>query len=156
MTDYLTKNYTPELTTKLLKLWQEDCETLQQKTKEKFESKVQWFKDNWMVEKTDQKLPNRNQENNKRSNSNQNIISKRSSRKNLAVAQKFNSKDTKNQPKEDLSDIDSVPSDETLVEVLQAISNNNFDNEMKNTVLQNSQISSDGKDHHFLSKTPSH
>ena len=53
------------------------------------------------------------------------------------------------------NDIESAPSDDTLVETLDAISNNNFDKDLKNSVITNSSTTDQQSDH-FLSENPSH
>ena len=53
------------------------------------------------------------------------------------------------------NDIESAPSDGTPVETLDAISNNNFDKDLKNSVITNSSTTDQQPDH-FLSENPSH
>ena len=48
------------------------------------------------------------------------------------------------------NDIESAPSDGTLVETLDAMSNNNFDKDLKNSVITNSSTTDQQPDH-FLS-----
>ena len=52
-------------------------------------------------------------------------------------------------------DMESAPSDDTLVKALDAISNNNFDKHLENSVIKNSSTT-DQQPHHFLSENPSH
>ena len=53
------------------------------------------------------------------------------------------------------NDIEFAPSDDTLVETLDAISNNNFDKDLENSVITNSSTTDQQPDH-FLSENPSH
>ena len=53
------------------------------------------------------------------------------------------------------NNIESAPSDDTLVETLDAISNNNFDKDLENSVITNSSTTDQQPDH-FLSENPSH
>ena len=54
-----------------------------------------------------------------------------------------------------INDIESAPSDDTLVEILDAISNNNFDIDFQNSVITNSSTRDQQPDY-FLSEIPSH
>ena len=51
--------------------------------------------------------------------------------------------------------IESVPSDDTRVETLDTISNNNFNKDLENSVIINSSTTDQQPDH-FLSENPSH
>ena len=53
------------------------------------------------------------------------------------------------------NEMESAPSDDTLVETLDAISNNNFDKDLENSVITNSSTTDQQPDH-FLSENPSH
>ena len=53
------------------------------------------------------------------------------------------------------TNIEYAPSDDTLVETLDAISNNNFDKDLENSVITNSSTTDQQPDH-FLSENPSH
>ena len=74
---------------------------------------------------------------------------------------KLNEKETSNdqlkrqQDQCSTNDIESAPSDDTLVETLDAISNNNFDKDLENSVIKNSSTTDQQPDH-FLSENPSH
>ena len=50
------------------------------------------------------------------------------------------------------NDIESPPSDDTLVETLDAISNNNFDKDLENSVITSSSTTDQQPDHFFIGK----
>ena len=74
---------------------------------------------------------------------------------------KLNEKETSSdqlksqQDQRSTNDIESTPSDDTLVETLDAISNSNFDEDLENSVITNSSTTDQQPDH-FLSENPSH
>ena len=74
---------------------------------------------------------------------------------------KLNEKETSNdqltrqQDQCSTNDIESTPFDDTLVETLDAISNNDFDKDLDNSVITNSSITGQQPDH-FLSGNWSH
>ena len=49
---------------KLLKHWEQECKSTEARTKDEFAKKVEWFKENWMVEKANQKPQNFSHEKN--------------------------------------------------------------------------------------------
>ena len=73
---------------------------------------------------------------------------------------KLNEKETSNdqlkrqQDQCSTNDNESAPSDDTLVETLDAISDNNFDKDLENSVIKNSSATDQQPDH-FLSENPS-
>ena len=74
---------------------------------------------------------------------------------------KLNEKETSSnqlksqQDQHSTNNIETTPSDDTLVETLDAISNNNFDKDLENSVITNSSTTDQQPDH-FLSENPSH
>ena len=74
---------------------------------------------------------------------------------------KLNEKETSSnqlksqQDQHSTNNIETTPSDDTLVETLDAISNNNFDKDLENCVITNSSTT-DQQPNHFLSENPSH
>ena len=52
ITNYVAEHHSKELTEKLLKYWEQECASTEARAKDDFEKKVEWFKENWMVEKT--------------------------------------------------------------------------------------------------------
>ena len=48
----MAEHHSKELTEKLLKHWEQKCTSTEARAKDEFEQKVEWFKENWMVEKT--------------------------------------------------------------------------------------------------------
>ena len=46
----MAAHHPKELTEKLLKHWEQECKSTEARAKDKFEKKVEWFKQNWMVE----------------------------------------------------------------------------------------------------------
>ena len=155
ITNYVAEHHSKELTEKLLKYWEQECASTEARAKDDFEKKVEWFKENWMVEKTHKP---------------QNLLHERTNeykmkeRRNPWKEQpkrKLNEKETSSeelksqQEQRSTNDIESAPSDDTLVETLDAISNNNFDKDLENSVITNSSTADQQPDH-FLSENPSH
>ena len=74
---------------------------------------------------------------------------------------KLNEKETSSselksqQDQRSTNDIEFAPSDDTLVETLDAISNNNFDKDLENSVITSSSTTDQQPDH-FLSENPFH
>ena len=74
---------------------------------------------------------------------------------------KLNEKETssdqwkRQQDQSSIKDIESAPSDDTLVETLDAISNNNFNKDLKNSVITNSSTTDQQPDN-FLSENLFH
>ena len=58
ITNYVAEHHSKELTEKLLKYWEQECASTEARAKDDFEKKVEWFKENWMVEKTHNKPQN--------------------------------------------------------------------------------------------------
>ena len=58
ITNYVAEHHSKELTEKLLKHWEQKCTSTEARGKDEFEKKVEWFKENWMVEKTHHKPQN--------------------------------------------------------------------------------------------------
>ena len=58
ITNYVAEHHSKELTEKLLKHWEQECKWTEANAKNVFEKKVEWFKENWMVEKADHKPRN--------------------------------------------------------------------------------------------------
>ena len=54
----MAEHHSKELTEKLLKHWEQECKWTEANAKNVFEKKVEWFKENWMVEKADHKPRN--------------------------------------------------------------------------------------------------
>ena len=54
----MAEHYFKELTQKLLKHWEQDCNSTEARAKDECEKKVEWVKENWMVEKTHHKPQN--------------------------------------------------------------------------------------------------
>ena len=54
----MAEHHSKELTEKLLKHWEQECTSTEARAKDEFEKKVEWFKENWMVEKTHHKPQN--------------------------------------------------------------------------------------------------
>ena len=77
------------------------------------------------------------------------------------LKRKLNEKETSSdqlksqQDQRSTNEMESAPSDDTLVETLDAISNNNFDKDLENSVITNSSTTDQQPDH-FLSENPSH
>ena len=63
-TNYLAEHHSKEFTEKLLKHQEQECKSTEARAKDKFEKKVEWFKENWMVEKANQKPQNPSHERN--------------------------------------------------------------------------------------------
>ena len=59
------------------------------------------------------------------------------------------------QDQNSINHIESAPSDDTLVGSLSAISNNNFDKDLENSVITSSSTTDQQPDHFFIG-TPSH
>ena len=156
ITNYVAEHHSKELTEKLLKHCEQECKSTEARAKDEFEKKVEWFKKNWMVEKTDHKPQNLQHERNNEY--------KMKERRNLWKKQpkrKLNEKETSShqlksqQDQRSTNDIESTPSDDTLVETLDAISNNNFDKDLENSVITNSSTTDQQPDD-FSSENPSH
>ena len=156
ITNYVAEHHSKELTEKLLKHWEQECKWTEANAKNVFEKKVEWFKENWMVEKADHKPPNLlHQRNNEyemkeRRNPWKKQTKRKLNEKATAIHQLKSQKD-----QHSTNDIESAPSDDTLVETLDAISNNNFDKDLENSVITNSSTTDQQPDH-FLSENPSH
>ena len=48
----MAERYSKELAQKLLKHWEQDCKSTEARAKDECEKKVEWVKENWIVEKT--------------------------------------------------------------------------------------------------------
>ena len=156
ITNYVAEHHSKELTEKLLKHWEQECTSTEARAKDEFEKKVEWFKENWMVEKTHHKPQNLLHERN-----NEYKMKERRNPWKEQPKRKLNEKETSSeelksqQEQRSTNDIESAPSDDTLVETLDAISNNNFDKDLENSVITNSSTTDQQPDH-FLSENPSH
>ena len=139
ITNYVAEHHSKELTEKLLKHWEQECKSTETKAKDEIEKKVEWFKENWMVEKAHEKPQNLPHERN-----NEYKMKERRNPWKEQTKRKLNEKETSNdqlkrqQDQCSTNDIESAPSDDTLVETLDAISNNNFDKDLENSVIKNS------------------
>lgn len=47
-----------ELTEKLSRYWEQECKSTEARAKKEFENKFEWSKENWMVEKANEKTTN--------------------------------------------------------------------------------------------------
>ena len=156
ITNYVAEHHSKELTEKLLKHWEQECTSTEARAKDEFEKKVEWFKENWMVEKTHHKPQNLLHE-----RKNEYKMKERRNPWKEQPKRKLNEKETSSeelksqQEQRSTNDIESAPSDDTLVETLDAISNNNFDKDLENSVITNSSTTDQQPDH-FLSENPSH
>ena len=138
---------------KFLKHWEEECKSTEARAKDEFEKKVEWFKENWMVEKTHHKPQNLLHERN-----NEYKMKERRNPWKEQLKRKLNGKETSSdqlksqQDQGSTNDIASAPSDDTLVETLDAISNNNFDKDLENSVITSSSTTDQQPDHIFIGK----
>ena len=109
-----------------------------------------------MVEKANQKPQNLSHERN-----NEYKLKEKSNPWKEQPKRKLNEKETpsdqlkRQQDQCSINDIESAPSDDTLVATLDAISNNNFDKDLENSVITNS-TTTDQQPYHFLSENQSH
>ena len=109
-----------------------------------------------MIEKTHHKLQNLLHE-----RKNEYKMTERGNPWKEQLKRKLNEKETSSeelksqQEQRSTNDIESAPSDDTLVETLDAISNNNFDKDLENSVITSSSTTDQQADH-FLSENPSH
>ena len=55
ITNYLAEHHSKELTENLLRPLEQECKLTEARDKGKLDRKVEWFKENWVVEKTIQK-----------------------------------------------------------------------------------------------------
>ena len=129
----MAEHHSKELTEKLLKHWEQECKSTEDSAKDEFEKKVEWFKENWMVEKAHHKPQNFPHE-----RKNEYKMKERRNPWKEQPKRKLNEKETGDHLKsqEDqcsTNDIESAPSDDTIFETLDAISNNNFDKDLDNS-----------------------
>ena len=156
ITNYVAEHHSKELTEKLLKHWEQECKSTEARAKDEFEKKVEWFKENWMVEKTHHKPQNLLHE-----RKNEYKMKERRNPWKEQPKRKLNEKETSRdklksqQDQRSTNDIESAQSNDTLVETLDAISNNNFDKDLENSVITNSSTTEQQPDR-FLSKNLSH
>ena len=147
----MVDHHSKELTQKLLRYWEQECKSTEARAKDEFEKKVQWFKENWMVEKVNQKPQNLSLKGN-----NEYKMKERRHSWKEQPKRKLNEKETSNdqlkrqQDQCSTNDIESTSFDDTLVETLDAVSNNDFDKDLDNSVITNSSITGQQPDH-FLS-----
>ena len=121
MTNYVTEYHSKKLTEILLRHWEQQCKSTEARAKDESEKNTEWFKENWMVGKASQKP--------------QNLSHERNSEYKMKEQPetKLNAKETSNDQLKRQQDqcstnyIESSPSDDTLIETLVAINNNNFD-----------------------------
>ena len=152
----MAEHHSKELTEKFLKHWEQECKSTETRVKNEFEKKVEWFKENWMVEKAHQKPQNLPHE-----RKNEYKMKERRNPWKEQPKRKLNEKETSNdqlkrqQDQCSTNDIESAPSDDTLVETLDAISNNNFNKDLKNSVITNSSTTDQQPDN-FLSENLFH
>ena len=152
----MVEHHSKELTQKLLRYWEQEYKSTEARAKDEFEKKVEWFKENWMVEKVNQKPQNLSLKGN-----NEYKMKERRHSWKEQPKRKLNEKETSNdqlkrqQDQCSTNDIESTPFDDTLVETLDAISNNDFDKDLDNSVITNSSITGQQPDH-FLSGNWSH
>ena len=52
----MEEHHSKELREELWRHWQQECKSTEARTKDEYEKKVEWFKENRMVEKANQKL----------------------------------------------------------------------------------------------------
>ena len=153
---YVAEHHSKELTEKLLKYWEQECKSTETRAKDEFEKKVEWLKKTGWLKK--------HMRNHKISHMKETMNIKWKKEEipgKIKPKTKLNEKETWNdqlkRPQDQCStkDIESAPSDDTLVKTLDAISNNNFDKHLENNVIKNSSTT-DQQSHHFLSENPSH
>ena len=60
----MVEHHSKELTEKLLRHWEHQCKSAEARGKDKFLKKVEWFTENWMVEKANPKPQNLSNERN--------------------------------------------------------------------------------------------
>ena len=109
------------------------------RSSDEFEKKVEYFKENWVAEKTHHKPQNLLHEGN-----NEYKMKERRNPWKEQPERKLNKEEIssdelkRQQDQRSTNGIESAPSDDTLVETLGAISSNNFDKDLENSVLTNS------------------
>ena len=156
ITNYVAEHHSKELTEKLLKHWEQECKSTEARAKDEFEKKAEWFKENSMVEKTHHKPQNL-----LHGRTNEYKMKERGYHWKEQPKRKLNEKETSNyqlksqQDQRSAKDIESAPSDGTFVETLDAISNNNFDKDLENSIITKSSTT-DQQPNHFLSENTSH
>ena len=156
ITNYVAEHHSKELTEKLLKHWKQKCKSTEARAKDEFEKKVELFQGNWIAEKSHQKPENLPHERN-----NKYKMKERRNPWKKQPKRKLNEKGTSSdqsksqQDQRSTNNIESTTSDDTLVETLDAISNNNFDKDLQNSVITNSSTTDQQPDH-FLLKDSSH
>ena len=64
VSNHVAEHHSKKLTEKLLKHWEQERNSTEARPKDEFEKKVEWFKENWMVEKANQKPQNLSHERN--------------------------------------------------------------------------------------------
>ena len=154
ITNYVAEYHSKEFTEKLLKHWEQKCKLTEARAKDEFEKKVEWFKENWKVEKANQKPQNLSHEIN-----NEYKMKERRNPWKEQPKRKLNEKETssdqlkRQQDQCSINDIESTPSDDTLVDTLDAVSNNNFDKDLENSFITNSSTTDQQPDHFFYRKT---
>ena len=60
----MAEHHSKDLAEKLLEHWEQECKSTEPRAKDEFGKKVEWFKENWMVEKSHHKPQNLPQERN--------------------------------------------------------------------------------------------
>ena len=139
-----------------MKHWEQECKSTEARAKDEFEKTVEWLKENWIAEKVDQKPQNLSHVRN-----NEYKMKERRNPRKEHPKRKLNEKITssgqlkRQQDQCSINDIEYAPSDDTRVETLDAINNNNFDKDLENSVITNSSTTDQQLDH-FLSENLSH
>ena len=134
------------LTEKLLRYWERENKSTEFRGKDEPEKEVEWFKglDSWKKSITTKSFTWKNQKQNKTKKKTRKIKWKTENPRKEQAKQKMNEKETSNdqlkmqQDQCSTSDIESAPSDETLIETVDAISNNNFHKYSDNSFIKNS------------------
>ena len=112
--------------------------------------------ENWMIEKTHHKPQNLlHKRNNKHKMKERRNPWKEQPKRKLNKKETSNGRLKRQQDQCSTNDIESATSDDTILEILDAISNNNFDKDLENSVLTNSSTTDQQPDN-FLSENPSH
>ena len=143
---YVVDHNSEILTEKLLRHWERENKSTEFRGKVELQKEVGWFKglDSWKKSITTKSFIRKKTKTKQNQKKTMNIKWKTENPRKEQTKRKLNEKETSNdqlkmqQDQCSISDIESAPSDDTLIETVDAISNNNFHKYSDNSFIKNS------------------
>ena len=157
---YVVDHNSEILTEKLLRHWERENKSTEFRGKVELQKEVGWFKglNSWKKSITTKSFIRKKTKTKQNQKKTMNIKWKTENPRKEQTKRKLNEKETSNdqlkmqQDQCSISDIESAPSDDTLIETVDAISNNNFHKYSDNSFIKNSSTTDQEPDH-FYQKT---